>query len=162
MRLQRPVRESGVRGGRGAGLRLLALAIVAALNVAAGPTGPDKHVAAKTGQAENSDREKRRRGLERPYVLVGAGDIAACAALEGAEATAKLIEQIPGTVFAAGDLAYERGTEQEFRDCYGRTWGRFKDRTKPTPGNHEYNSSAGVAYFAYWGAAAGTPDKSYY
>jgi len=33
--------------------------------------------------------------------LVGAGDIAGCPALDGAAATAKLIEQIPGTVFAA-------------------------------------------------------------
>jgi len=42
------------------------------------------------------------------FVLVGAGDIAGCKNLEGAKATAKLIDQIPGTVFAAGDLAYER------------------------------------------------------
>jgi hypothetical protein len=33
-------------------------------------------------------------------VLVGAGDIASCDDLRGAEATAKLIEKIPGTVFA--------------------------------------------------------------
>src|SRR5690349_16295268 len=52
----------------------------------------------------------------KPFVLVGAGDVAACASLAGAAATAKLIEKIPGTVFVAGDLAYERGTEQEFRD----------------------------------------------
>ncbi|MGA8553230.1 MAG: hypothetical protein WB630_02325, partial [Candidatus Acidiferrales bacterium] len=35
-------------------------------------------------------------------VLVGAGDIADCADLSGAEATAKLLDQIPGTVFTAG------------------------------------------------------------
>src|SRR5208283_5453512 len=52
------------------------------------------------------------------FTLVGAGDIAWCGNLLGAEATAKLIEQIPGTVFAAGDLAYDKGTFEEFRDCY--------------------------------------------
>jgi hypothetical protein len=40
------------------------------------------------------------------FVLVGAGDIASCKNPEGSRATAKLIEHIPGTVFAAGDLAY--------------------------------------------------------
>src|SRR2546430_8561625 len=50
---------------------------------------------------------------EKSYVLVGAGDIAGCSSLVGAAATAKLIEQIPGTVFAAGDPADDRGTERE-------------------------------------------------
>jgi len=103
-----------------------------------------------------------KKGSAKPYVLVGAGDVASCASLAGAEATAKLIEKIPGTVFVAGDLAYEGGTEREFRDCYGMTWGRFKDRSWPTPGNHEYNTAAGRAYFAYWAGRAGTPEKSYY
>jgi hypothetical protein len=39
-------------------------------------------------------------------VLVGAGDIADCADLSGAEATAKLLDGMPGTVFTAGDNAY--------------------------------------------------------
>jgi len=43
---------------------------------------------------------------DKPAVLVGAGDIADCLDLAGAEATAKLIEQISGTVMAVGDLAY--------------------------------------------------------
>jgi len=99
---------------------------------------------------------------EQAFILVGAGDIASCKQPQGAEATAKLIEQIPGTVFAAGDLAYERGTPAEFEKCYGPTWGRFKDRTKPAPGNHEYDGSLAVGYFQYWGAQAGPPEKGYY
>lgn len=96
------------------------------------------------------------------FTLVGAGDIASCRDLTGAEATAKLIEHIPGTVFAAGDLAYESGTPAEFKNCYGKTWGRFKDRTRPAPGNHEYNGSQGTGYFQYWGAQAGDPGRGYY
>src|SRR5260370_2887430 len=38
-------------------------------------------------------------------ILVGAGDIADCRDLSGAEATAKLLDQLPGTVMALGDLA---------------------------------------------------------
>jgi acid phosphatase type 7 len=96
------------------------------------------------------------------FVLVGAGDIASCKNPEGARATAKLIEQIPGTVFAAGDLAYEGGSPDEFEFCYGPTWGRFKDRTKPTLGNHEYVNPTAHGYFEYWGAQAGPAGKGYY
>jgi acid phosphatase type 7 len=94
-------------------------------------------------------------------VFVGAGDIASCDDLAGAEATAKLIDQIPGTVFAVGDLAYPDGSDEQFAKCYGPTWGRFKDRTRPAPGNHEYHSGA-TGYTRYFGAQAGDPTKEYY
>jgi acid phosphatase type 7 len=95
-------------------------------------------------------------------VLVGAGDIASCDDLSGAKATAELLEHIPGTIFANGDLAYPAGTDQQFHDCYGPNWGRFKERTRPAPGNHEYLSSGASGYSRYWGTAAGDPDKDYY
>src|SRR3984957_6976197 len=63
-------------------------------------------------------------------VLIGAGDIADCSGLEGAEATAKLLEANPGTVMAIGDLAYPDGSKENFT-CYEKTWGRGKSRTKP-------------------------------
>ena len=94
--------------------------------------------------------------------LVGAGDVAGCANIAGAAATAKLVAQIPGTVFAAGDLVYERGTAEEFKKCYEPTWGAFKDRTYPALGNHEYGTAGAAAYFAYWGARAGTAGQGYY
>jgi len=94
-------------------------------------------------------------------VLVGAGDIADCADLSGAEATAKLLEKIPGTVFAVGDLAYPDGTKQNF-DCYNKTWGRVKARTRPAPGNHEFHSKAATYYFQYFGPAAGNPQDGFY
>jgi hypothetical protein len=94
-------------------------------------------------------------------VLVGAGDIASCSS-SGDEATAELLDGIPGTVFTAGDNAYESGTATEFANCYDPTWGRHKARTKPTPGNHEYNTAGASGYFGYFGAAAGDPSKGYY
>ncbi|HXH67509.1 MAG TPA: metallophosphoesterase [Candidatus Limnocylindrales bacterium] len=96
------------------------------------------------------------------YTLVGAGDIVGCADISGAEATAKLIDAIPGTVFAAGDLAYQLGTYEEFTNCYGPTWGRFKSRTRPAPGNHEYKGSGATGYFRFWDGVAGDPKKGYY
>jgi len=96
------------------------------------------------------------------FILVGAGDIASCKDPEGAHATAKLLERIPGTVFAAGDLAYERGNLAEFQNCYDPTWGEFKGRTKPALGNHEYVDPTAHGYFGYWGARAGPAGKGYY
>jgi hypothetical protein len=95
-------------------------------------------------------------------VLVGAGDIASCDDLAGAYATAKLIDKIPGTVFAAGDLAYPNGSDADFQNCYSPTWGRFKDRTRPSPGNHEYHSTGASGYVHYFGGIAGDPTKAYY
>ena len=95
-------------------------------------------------------------------VVVGAGDIANCKMIAGAQATAKLIEAIPGTVVAMGDLALSSGSAEEFADCYDKTWGAFKSRTRPAPGNHEYHSPGAGPYFKYFGAAAGEPGKGYY
>lgn len=96
-----------------------------------------------------------------PAVLVGAGDIADCSDLSGAEATAKLLDQTPGTVMAVGDLAYPDGSKENFR-CYDKTWGRAKSRTRPAPGNHEFRSSGATPYFEYFGVAAGDPKNGYY
>ncbi len=95
-------------------------------------------------------------------VLVGAGDIADCADLSGAEATAKLLDAIPGTVFTAGDNAYEGGTAEQFAKCYAPTWGRHKARTRPSVGNHEFHSGGATPYFDYFGANAGDPKEGYY
>ena len=96
------------------------------------------------------------------YTLVGAGDIASCKAPEGAQATAKLIEQIPGMVFAAGDLAYDKGTAEQFKNCYDPAWGKFRNRTRPALGNHEYGNPNANGYFQYWGDRAGPVAKGFY
>ena len=94
-------------------------------------------------------------------ILVGAGDIADCRDLSGAEATAKLLEEIPGTVMAVGDLAYPDGSKENFQ-CYEKTWGRVRNRTRPAAGNHEFHAAGATPYFDYFGAAAGDPKFGYY
>jgi calcineurin-like phosphoesterase family protein len=95
-------------------------------------------------------------------VLVGAGDIADCSS-SGDEATARLLDGIFfNTVFTTGDNAYESGTATEFSNCYDPSWGRYKARTRPSVGNHEYNTANASGYFGYFGAAAGDPNKGYY
>lgn len=82
-------------------------------------------------------------------VLVGAGDISTCDN-DNDEATARLLDQLPGTVIALGDNVYLDGNDREFAECYHPTWGRHKDRTKPVPGNHEYFTSDATGYFNYF------------
>lgn len=82
-------------------------------------------------------------------VLVGAGDIASCSYTNDT-ATAKLLDGISGTVFTMGDNAYPNGTSTEYTNCYHPTWGRHKSRTKPSPGNHDYNTSGASGYFNYF------------
>lgn len=133
---------------------VLAWFLVAGLPVCLAQTGSSTSQGKAKGQANP--------GASNDAVLVGAGDIATCGELEGAEATAKLIDKIPGTVFAVGDLAYPDGSDEQFAKCYGPTWGRFKDRTRPAPGNHEYHSDGASGYAHYFGVAAGDPKTGYY
>jgi calcineurin-like phosphoesterase family protein len=94
-------------------------------------------------------------------IFTGAGDIASCSG-SGDEATAALLDGIPGKVFTLGDNVYESGTTSEFANCYRPSWGRHKARTRPSVGNHEYRSSNAAGYFAYFGTAAGQPSRGYY
>jgi hypothetical protein len=94
--------------------------------------------------------------------VVAAGDIADCAS-EGDEVTAKLVGDIDGaTVLTLSDNAYPDGAAEDFRNCYEPTWGQFKERTRPTLGNHEYETERARGYFDYFGDAAGDPDEGYY
>src|SRR5215203_412093 len=100
-------------------------------------------------------------GQTSAVTLVGAGDISRCDNT-GDTATAKLLGSISGTVFTAGDNAYQEGTRYQFNHCYDPTWGRAKARTKPSVGNHEYRTPGASGYFDYFGAAAGERGKGYY
>lgn len=95
-----------------------------------------------------------------PQIFVGAGDIAQCD--NNSQATARLLDTIGGTVFTLGDNAYFHGSREDFRNCYEPTWGRHKARTRPSPGNHEYETSGAVPYFEYFGANAGPSGLGYY
>jgi hypothetical protein len=94
-------------------------------------------------------------------VFVGAGDISDCGN-DNDEATAQLLDGIAGTVYTLGDNVYSSGTATEFSQCYDPTWGRHKTRTKPAPGNHDYNTSGASGYYGYFGALAGPSGLGYY
>ena len=97
-------------------------------------------------------------------MLVAAGDIAYCNRDED-ERSARLLERRPrATIALLGDIAYPDGREVLFERCYDASWGRYKERTRPAPGNHEYlyfHKDAN-AYFLHFGARAGEWGEGYY
>jgi hypothetical protein len=83
-------------------------------------------------------------------VVVGAGDIARCSMPQSAY-TAALLGNIDGDVITFGDNTQVNGTAQEFTDCYNPTWGVYKYKTYPSPGNHDYNTTNAQPYYDYFG-----------
>jgi len=99
-------------------------------------------------------------------VLMAAGDVADCNTPYD-EATAQLINEEPSaTVAMLGDGVYPTGDLNTYNQCYGPSWGQFRNRTRPTPGNHDYavgtKRQSAPGYFGYFGAAAGDPSQGYF
>jgi hypothetical protein len=77
------------------------------------------------------------------------------------EAVAQRIEQEGLDHFIYLGDVYETGTAKEFAEHYHPSFGRFKDITSPTPGNHEYpNRHEG--YDPYWGSRVRQPEGGRY
>jgi hypothetical protein len=94
-------------------------------------------------------------------VVVAAGDIAEAGGHQQLTSD-RVLELDPDRVLLLGDNQYWRGELAEFRRFYDPTWGRFKARTRPVPGNHEYESSRAAGYFAYFARLARPKGRSYY
>jgi calcineurin-like phosphoesterase family protein len=105
--------------------------------------------------------------------MVFAGDIACSSAPQtsgtscrygtGTTGTAGLVTWLnPDHVGAVGDLQYDTGALADYNARYDPTWGTFRAKTYPVPGNHEYDSPNGVGYYDYWSARAGTRGKGWY
>jgi hypothetical protein len=138
-----------------------ALLAVGALLTAVGCGGDTgvKPVSAPTSAAVTESPQTRRAVVP---TVVAAGDISP-ARIGAQQATSDLVLRLdPTRVLALGDEQYHNGTLAEFRQFYAPTWGRFKGRTHPTPGNHEYNTAGAAGYFSYFGAAARPDGSSFY
>ncbi|MCX5206349.1 discoidin domain-containing protein [Streptomyces sp. NBC_00237] len=103
------------------------------------------------------------------FTVVAAGDIAAqCTASSSKCAhpkTAKLAQQInPKFYLTMGDNQYDDALLSDFQKYYDKTWGVFKAKTRPVPGNHETYDPAGplAGYKSYFGSIAYPQGKSYY
>lgn len=119
---------------------------------------------AARGTVSVSSREsawKPRLRLAIAPLLLAAGDIGSCNS-DGDDSTGLLLQGIPGTIAALGDLAYPRGTAEQFADCYDPSWGPYRSRTRPAAGNHDFATPGAAPYFAYWGTIAGLAGAGYY
>ncbi len=88
-----------------------------------------------------------------PLVVAAVGDGAS-----GETAAQRVTDLIaswnPNLVLYLGDV-YEEGTPVEFFNWYGvgdRFYGRFRDITNPTVGDHEHEGGKAPGYYDYWGA----------
>ena len=89
-------------------------------------------------------------------VVVAAGDIA-CEGrpCRSQRLTARLIGSIdPTAVLTLGDNQYPTGALHDFRSSYDPTWGRFRNRTYPSPGNHDHLTPGAAGYYSYFGRRA--------
>ena len=76
---------------------------------------------------------------------------------------ARLFDRFDGDIILAGDLAYPTGSQDDFRNCFEPSFGRFKPRMRATPGNHEYMASASAEpYFTYFGDRSGPNRLGFY
>jgi alkaline phosphatase len=156
-------------------LAIVSVALVAGL-AAAGVIDPSLTPVASDGQTGSATQQPASTRPETAHpspspsampddvaVLIGAGDIADCSRSED-ELTADLVESMPGSVFTLGDNANPDGTRDAFEECYGPTWGRpaIMERTRPAPGDEDYDTQDARPYFDYFGAAAGELGAGYY
>jgi acid phosphatase type 7 len=112
-------------------------------------------------------------------VVMAAGDNvcgaeSTCATCKQMATSDLIVAAKPQAVLVLGDVQYECGEAADFHSFYSPSWGRVKDRTRPSVGNHEYRTSTdpahdcygnparAQAYFNYFGAAAGEVGKGYY
>jgi len=94
-------------------------------------------------------------------VVVAAGDIAMAGGHQQLTSD-RVLELDPDVVLLLGDNQYPSGELADYRRFYGPTWGRFKARTRPVPGNHEYETAGAAGYFGYFGRPARPKGRSYY
>jgi alkaline phosphatase len=93
--------------------------------------------------------------------LYAVGDIGWCGS-PGMAQTAALLDRSRDPIMLLGDLAYPNGTMADFRRCFEPEYGRFRARSRPVPGNHEYDVHGAEAYYTYFGDGAGPGRQGYY
>jgi hypothetical protein len=119
--------------------------------------------------------------LERPYTsaapaavtesmqIAAAGDIACeppysptATTCQHSGTAAMISRSGVDAVLTLGDNQYEEGRLYDFQRSYDPTWGAFKAKTRPTPGNHEYKTAGADGYYDYFGSAAHRRTSGYY
>ncbi len=86
-------------------------------------------------------------------VVAAAGDL--CSTPMDCAPSAAVVDAIdPDKVLVLGDNAYPNGSTSDYAAFYAPNWGRFKEKTMPAPGNHEYQTAGASGYFGYFTGVA--------
>ncbi len=82
-------------------------------------------------------------------VVAAAGDL--CSTATDCAPSAAVADTVdPARVLMLGDNAYPNGSASDYASFYNPNWGRFKTKTSPVPGNHEYQTANATGYFGYF------------
>ena len=143
---------------------LLALAITLLLVLALRPrtqNGSGLELPSNLPSVSSQQQGSSGSSLAEPEVLLAVGDIGSCES-QADDAVADLASRLTGTIALLGDTVYERGTSQEFAQCFDPAWGPMQSRIRPAVGNHEYLTGGAAGYFDYFGSAAGAAREGWY
>jgi calcineurin-like phosphoesterase family protein len=94
-------------------------------------------------------------------VITAAGDICNKNPKSCSKTAAQVLKANPTVALVLGDNAYPKGTLEDYLGTYDHQWGRFKALTKPTPGNHEWQSGRN-GYDSYYGPQVLAPGGAWY
>jgi hypothetical protein len=94
-------------------------------------------------------------------MLLAAGDVSSCDSTAD-EAVATAAGRLSGTIALLGDNAYPDGSADDYAHCFDPAWGSLRDRIRPVPGNHDYQTKGAAGYFGYFGSAAGVQGQGWY
>lgn len=101
--------------------------------------------------------------------IAAAGDIATASTGGKHALTAAVVGSInPNAVLVLGDNQYPDGLLADYNNFFNGTWGKYKSKMHPVPGNHEYHVLNAQGYFDYFNGVgvntgmAGERGKGYY
>jgi len=133
------------------------LALTVALLVAAGGVGSAyaNQTAPDVRGGTQSHAPSRIDDTSGDPLIAAAGDIACRPGVSRTSSachyseTAKMLASAD-QVLTLGDNQYESGTSTEYAGAFAKTWGLYKAKIQPAPGNHEYKTSGASGYFKYF------------
>jgi hypothetical protein len=151
---------------------VFALAALACAPPAGGAVAAPSGLARVEASVERrSDASSTRPTARRWYPLIAAAGDIACQRRRPTEngdmcqqkAVSNLFRRWrPTRILTLGDNQYEDGKLSEFRGSFRFSWGRFRGRIRPSPGNHDYHTSGARGYYHYFGRRAGPTRRGYY
>ena len=106
---------------------------------------------------------------DRPFVADLPPDHARLWAVGDSADGSRRARRLAGAIPDAGDLeaflylgdVYSDGSARDFLRNYEPLYGRLKEVTAPTPGNHEWDNRA-LGYVPYWSRVRGVPAPAWY